>query len=74
MEDGLWTKPERQQKLADAHKVNVRTHLHLFDLSLDVLRKPIEHRKPPLPPGAVPVMIEDLTRWHQTVFERPNSF
>lgn len=49
LEDGLWTKPEREQKLADANKLNVRTHLHYFDLSLDVIRTRIEHRNAALP-------------------------
>ena len=72
LEDGLWSKPERQQKLADANQLDARTHLYFFDLSLDVLRTRIERRNAALPPGAVPVSIEDLTRWHQTVFERPS--
>jgi predicted kinase len=71
LEDGLWTKPEREQKLADANKLNVRTHLHYFDLSLDVIRTRIEGRNAALPPGTVAVSIADLTRWHETVFERP---
>lgn len=71
LEDGLWTKPERQRKLADANQLKVHTHLHFFDLSLDVLRRRIEARNAALSPGAVPVSIEDLTRWHQAVFERP---
>ena len=65
LEDGLWSKPERQQKLADANQLDARTHLYFFDLSLDVLRTRIERRNAALPPGAVPVSIEDLTRWHQ---------
>ena len=73
LEDGLWTKPERKEKLADANKLDVRTHLHYLDPTLEELRKRIEHRNAALPPGAVPVKTEDLTMWHQTVFERPST-
>jgi len=73
LEDGLWTKPERTEKLAAASRLNVRTHLHFFDLSLDTLRARIEERNASLPQGAVPVRIDDPTRWHQTVFEPPSA-
>lgn len=70
-EDGLWTKPERTQKLADARRLNVGANLHFLDLGLEELGRRIEYRNAELPHGAVPISNEELARsW--AVFERPD--
>lgn len=73
LEDGLWTRPERTQKLADAQSLNAKTHLHFFDLDLETLRHRIERRNAALPPGAVPIDPDDLASWHRTLFQRPDA-
>ena len=73
LEDGLWTKPERTQKLADAHRLNARTHLHFFDLNLETLQERIGRRNTELPPGAVPIEPDELATWYRTAFERPDE-
>ena len=73
LEDGLWTRAERTQKLADARRLGARTHLHFFDLDLATLQARVERRNAERPPGAVPIDVDQLVLWHETVFDRPDE-
>ena len=63
LEDGLWTRPERTEKLAAARALNARTELHFFDLTLDNLwARVVAATRPPTPrPSRSP-----MRRWSPT--------
>lgn len=72
LEDGLWTKPERQAKLNDAKKYKAKTELHFFDLSFDEIWKRLESRNNTLPHGSVHITKDQLEKcWN--LFEKPNQ-
>jgi predicted kinase len=72
LEDGLWTKPERQQKLDEAKKHGANTKLHFFDLSFDEVWKRLESRNQNLSHGDVFIDKSELKRcWD--LFQRPKS-
>ena len=70
LEDGLWMKSEREEKLADARKANSNVELHFFDLSFDEVWKRLQHRNQNLIHGAVPIEKEELQKlW--SLFQKP---
>lgn len=72
LEDGLWMRTERDQKLADARHHGARTELHVFDLTFAELWARISNRNENGPPGAVRIDRTDFERiW--TSFEKPES-
>jgi len=72
LEDGLWTKPERDSKLSDAQKYGAKTELHFFDLTFDEIWSRLQTRNRDLPQGAVTMTKQELEKCWQ-LFERPNS-
>jgi predicted kinase len=70
LEDGLWMKPERDEKLADARQRGAHTELHVFDLSFDELWKRLSSRNEDLSHGAVHMAKQDLEKCWQ-LFEKP---
>lgn len=70
LEDGLWMKPERDGKLADARKNGAKVELHFFDLSFDEIWKRINSRNQNITHGAVPIGKEDL-RKYWNLFQKP---
>lgn len=72
LEDGLWTRAERQQKFADARRRGARIMLHVLDVPRDLLWARLQHRRATGPAGSYP-MSEDELDWAWQVFERPTS-
>ncbi len=70
LEDGLWMKPEREEKLADGRKAGAKVELHFFDLSFDEIWKRLESRNQNLIHGAVPITKEELQKWWN-LFQKP---
>ena len=62
LEDGLWTRSEREEKLADAKKRGAIIELHYFDLSLDEIWKRLEYRNSNLPHGAIVITQQELKK------------
>lgn len=70
LEDGLWTKPERDAKLRDAGMWGVRTELHYFDVPFDKLWSRVQKRNETAGQGHVPLSREALEKcWR--LFDRP---
>jgi predicted kinase len=70
LEDGLWAKPEREEKLADAKSRGAAVELHLFDLSFDELWNRLATRNQNLPHGAVHIPKPELEKcWN--LFQKP---
>jgi len=72
LEDGLWQKNERDEKLADARRCGARTEIHFFDLTINEIWRRLEQRNNNLMHGAVPVTRKQLEN-HWQVFERPDK-
>ena len=72
LEDGLWMKVERDEKLADARCRGARAELHLFDRTFEQLWTRIGNRNRHEAIGAVEIDRSDFERiW--SLFERPDS-
>ena len=72
LEDGLWTKPERDQKLGDAEQHGALVEMHLFDLTFEEIWQRLSTRNANLAHGSVHITKEDLQKcWN--VFERPTE-
>lgn len=72
LEDGLWTKDERIEKLTDAKRFGAIVELHFFDLSFDELWSRLRSRNAKLPYGAVAMSENDLKKcW--SIFQRPSG-
>ncbi len=72
LEDGLWMKAERDQKLADARRRDARAELHLFELTFEQLWTRINNRNSQGVAGSVQIDRSHLERiW--SVFEIPDS-
>lgn len=72
LEDGLWSKPERDEKLAVARKLNVFVSIHVFDLSSEEQWKRLEHRNQNLQHGHVPITREQLDSYFP-MFQKPTD-
>ena len=72
LEDGLWTLPERTEKLAAARELNARVELHFFDLSLEDLWTRVRHRNATAHAAAVPITRESLESYWR-VFQPPDQ-
>lgn len=72
LEDGLWMKSEREEKLADARKNGANVELHFFDLSFDEIWNRIKSRNQNLTHGAVPIEKEALQKYWD-LFQKPTS-
>lgn len=72
LEDGLWMRPEREEKLADAKECGARTELHFFDLSFDEVWSRLEYRNQNLSHGAVPIKKQEFQKcWN--LFQKPTA-
>lgn len=72
LEDGLWTRAERQEKFADARLRGARIILHVLDVPRDVLWARLQERQATGPAGSYP-MSEGELDWAWHVFERPTA-
>jgi predicted kinase len=72
LEDGLWQKSERSQKLADAKRSNARTEMYFFDLTFDEIWRRLEYRNDNLAYGAVPITRQQLESYWE-IFQRPDE-
>lgn len=72
LEDGLWMKAERDEKLTDARRRGARAELHLFDLTFEQLWTRINNRNRHGTAGAVQIDRTALERIC-SVFEKPDS-
>jgi predicted kinase len=72
LEDGLWSKDERDEKLATAQKIGANIVIHVFILSPEELWRRIEHRNQKLQHGTASVTREQLEAY-QSLFEPPRS-
>lgn len=71
LEDGLWMKSERDEKLADARKSGARVELYFFDLTFDELWNRLNSRNKRLPKGAIHITKQQLQKcWD--VFQKPS--
>ena len=59
LEDGLWSRQERDGKLADARRLSARIEMHYFDVSLNELWRRIQQRNETIGHGTIV-----LTRKH----------
>lgn len=72
LEDGLWTKEERTEKLVDAKSCGATTTLHYFALSFEEIWKRLNSRNDNLSHGAVVMTKRDLQKcWDK--FEKLTS-
>lgn len=72
LEDGLWMKKEREEKLADARRFEANVELHVFDLAFVEIWNRLNSRNKNLPHGAVHIKKEDLQKcWD--LFQKPLS-
>ena len=72
LENGLWTRTERDDKRHDAHQLGVQTELHYFDVHLDELLRRLEIRNVSGGHGAVPVSQEQIEGYAK-VFQAPDE-
>ncbi len=72
LEDGLWKKTERDEKLADAKKYGANTELHFFDLSFKELWNRLHERNQNLPHGAIHIEKEELKKCWSS-FQKPTT-
>lgn len=72
LEDGLWSKKERDDKLASGKKLDARVVINVFNLSPEEQWKRIEHRNNNLMHGHVPITHEQLDSYFP-MFQLPNT-
>ncbi len=72
LEDGLWQRVERDEKLADARACGARVELHVFDVSPAILWTRLQSRNTGGPAGAYPMTRAELD-WAVSVFQTPTA-
>ncbi len=72
LEDGLWTRSEREEKFADARQRGARIVPHVFDLPREALWARLEERQAQALAGAY-VMSEAELDWAWHIFEPPTA-
>ena len=72
LEDGLWSKLERDEKLAMARKHNALVSIHVFDLSPEEQWKRLDHRNKNLQHGHVPITRDQLDSYFP-MFQAPTA-
>jgi predicted kinase len=70
LEDGLWTEPERAEKLVDAKRLGTNTELHFFDLSFDEIWNRLKSRNQKISRGTVRITEEEIRECWE-LFQRP---
>lgn len=72
LEDGLWMKAERGEKLGDARKYEANVELHFFDLTFDEIWNRLSSRNQNLSHGAVRIKKEEFQKcWD--LFQKPST-
>lgn len=71
-EDGLWTRGERAEKVADARLRGARVMLHVFEVPRDVLWVRLQKRNATADAGAYPMSEEELEGAWQ-IFQAPSA-
>lgn len=72
VEDGHWSREERDRHREDAKKLGAIVELHYFDLSFDELWRRLEGRNAAREYGTVPITKEQL-REYWPLFQRPDK-
>ena len=72
LEDGLWTRAERERVFSDARARGARIHWHVFDVEQGELQRRLAERTGHGGMGAAPVSAAELTRI-LAVFEPPTA-
>lgn len=71
LEDGLWSKQERDEKLARGKSLGAIVSIHVFDLSREELWRRLKHRNENLQYGQVPITKDQLDSY-LPMFEKPS--
>jgi predicted kinase len=72
LEDGFWSRDERDRHREVAHKLGAAIQMHYFDVPFAELWRRLEIRNASGTPGAVPITKELLTKsW--SIFQRPDE-
>ena len=72
VEDGHWSRAERDKQRVDARKLGAILELHYFDLSFDELWRRLDGRNTSGAYGTVPITKEQLQTYWQ-MFQRPDE-
>lgn len=72
LEDGLWSKQERNEKLAIGKILNAKVVIHVFTLSPGEQWRRVEHRNQNLRYGHVPITREQLNTYFP-MFQKPTK-
>lgn len=72
LEDGLWQRAERDQKISDGRGCGARIELHVFDVPTATLWSRLQARNDDRKPGAYPMTPAEL-EWAASVFEPPTA-
>lgn len=72
LEDGLWTRAERERVFSDARARGARIHWHVFDVEQGELQRRLDERRSRGGIGAAPVSAAELRRI-LAVFESPTA-
>lgn len=72
VEDGHWSKEERDRQREDARQLGAILEMHYFDLSFDELWRRLEERNDIAAFGTVPMTIERLQEYWP-MFQRPDE-
>lgn len=72
LENGLWSRAERDDYRAWAHSAGARVELHYLDVSRDELRSRLARRNAALPAGSFHVDEHELDLW-LSEFEAPTT-
>ena len=72
LENGLWTKKERDDKRRDAKEIGVDTEMHYLDVPLEELKRRLESRNNNSAHGQATVSNEVIEKF-STIFEAPDK-
>jgi predicted kinase len=72
LENGFWTRQERDELRLRARALGVAVELHYLDASVEELWRRLQLRNDDARPGMVPIRREDLERW-ALQFEAPDA-
>src|ERR1700741_5307681 len=71
LDNGFWSRSERQQLRKEAAELGAQTELHVLDVPLAELQERIAARNRALPKNAFPISAHDLDKWSK-LFEPPS--
>jgi len=72
LDNGFWSRSERQQLRKEAAELGALTELHVLDVPLAELQARIATRNRALPENAFPISAHDLDEWSK-LFEPPSA-